>query len=345
VSNSDHIQLAHGGGGRLTRELIEKEILTRFGGGALAGLPDAASLPVDAGTIVFTTDSFVVQPPVFPGGNIGSLAVHGTVNDLAVCGAVPKWISMGLILEEGLPLAFFRAIMDSLRDAAAACGVQVVTGDTKVVARGQCDGIYVNTSGIGVRLPGFDLGTHRIAPGDSILVSGPIAQHGAAVIACREQVDIRHGPESDSAPVHRLVSAIGGLAPDMHFMRDPTRGGLAGVLYEAAQDCGMDFVIDESRVPVSAPVRAVCELLGLDPLHVACEGRLVAIGATPALEGILERWRDMPDAAGAAMIGRVAGPARPQGRATPSGRVTMETTTGGRRLIDLPRGELLPRIC
>jgi hydrogenase expression/formation protein HypE len=331
------IQLGHGGGGVLSRELIRGEIMTRFGQDALRGLPDAATLPVPhAGALVFTTDSFVVQPLEFPGGNIGDLAVHGTVNDLAVSGGRPRWLSLALILEEGLPFAVLRRVLDSVKAAADACEVSVVTGDTKVVGRGQADGLYLNTAGIGEWMEGFNLGPERIVEGDHVLVSGPLGDHGMAVLAARESIRIENGPLSDSAPVHRLVMAIQPLASAVRFMRDPTRGGLAAVANEIVEERPFGMLLRETQLPFSPGARAVAELLGLDPLQVASEGRLVMVCAPEASESILTTWRGLPEGRGAVRVGEVAGPA---------GRVVLETVTGGRRLVDVPRGELLPRIC
>lgn len=333
----ERIQLGHGGGGRLSRELIEGEILPRFGNGPLAGLPDGATLPAPAAaSLVFTTDSFVVQPVEFPGGNIGDLAVHGTVNDLAVCGAEPKWLSLAMILEEGLPFDVLRRVLDSVRRAAEDCGVAVVTGDTKVVPRGQCDSLYLNTAGIGTLLPGFALGADRIREGDHVLVSGPLADHGMAIMAARESIRIRNGPASDTGPVHRLVAAAQPWAPDIRFMRDPTRGGLAAVLTEAVSGRPVGIELSEKAIPFSAGARAVAELLGMDLLQVPSEGRMVAVCAPSASERILDAWREQAEGRGAARVGRVTG----QG-----GRLVLETVTGGRRIVDVPRGELLPRIC
>ena len=336
MGKHDTILLAHGGGGQLARELIRDEILSRFGGGQLAGLPDGATLPNPGADLVFTTDSFVVQPIEFPGGNIGSLAVHGTVNDIAVCGGEPLWLSLALIVEEGLPLATLRRVLDAVRDAAARCAVAVVTGDTKVVARGQCDGLYLNTAGLGRKLPGFELSPARIRPGDRVLTSGPLGDHGAAVLAARQGIDIENGPRSDSAPVHRLALAIRALAPHIRFMRDPTRGGAAAVLNEVVEDGAVGLALREQDIPLSAGTRAVAELLGLDPLHVASEGRLLLVCAPEAAPLILDAWQAMDEGREAAVIGEATGRA---------GRVVLETVTGGMRLVDVPRGELLPRIC
>lgn len=336
MKGEELIQLGHGGGGLLSRDLIQREIVSRFGEGALKGLPDGATLPALTGPLVFTTDSFVVQPLEFPGGSIGDLAVHGTVNDLAVCGAIPRWLSLAMILEEGLPLATLRRVLDAVRKAAAACGVAIVTGDTKVVARGQCDGVYLNTAGIGEKMPGFELGTARIRPGDHILVSGPVGDHGMAVLAAREGIRITHGVASDTGPVHRLVQSIRNWAPQVRFMRDPTRGGLASVLNEVVEDQPVGILLEEATLPYSAGARAAAELLGIDLLQVASEGRMILIGDPACAESVLEAWRALPEGRGAARIGVVTESA---------GRVILQTVAGGRRLVDVPRGELLPRIC
>ncbi|MDP6524221.1 MAG: hydrogenase expression/formation protein HypE [Kiritimatiellia bacterium] len=330
------VQLAHGGGGRLSRELIDKEIVSRFGGGALEGLPDAATLPRCDGEIVFSTDSFVVQPLFFPGGNIGDLAVHGTVNDISVCGATPRWLSMGLIIEEGLAISKLGEILDSVQVAANDCGVSIVTGDTKVVARGQCDGLYINTAGIGIKMPGFELGPHRITRGDHVLVSGTIAEHGLAVLASRKSIEIENGPLSDTGPVHRLVAACSDIAEDIHAMRDPTRGGLSAVLNELVEGTNTGIMLDETQIPLSQGGKAVVELLGLDPLHVASEGRMALMCSPDVSDDILARWHDMPEGESACRIGEVTDEAE---------RVVMNTLIGGHRLVDIPRGELLPRIC
>jgi hydrogenase expression/formation protein HypE len=335
--NEKTIQLGHGGGGLLSRDLIQSEIVSRFGGGALKGLPDGATLPAPASqALVFTTDSFVVQPLEFPGGNIGDLAVHGTVNDLAVCGAIPRWLSLALILEEGLPLATLRRVLDSVKRAAGDCGVEVVTGDTKVVARGQCDGLYVNTAGIGEKMDEFDLGVGRVEPGDHILVSGPVGDHGMAVLAAREGIRITHGVASDTGPIHRLVQAIRPLAAQVRFMRDPTRGGLAAVLNEVVETRETGILLNEMDIPFSAGAKAAAELLGVDLLQVASEGRMILICAASASEAVLAAWRGLPEGCGATRMGVVT---------DKKGRVVLETITGGRRLVDVPRGELLPRIC
>jgi hydrogenase expression/formation protein HypE len=336
MKTQDRILMAHGGGGRLTRDLIADEIATRFDHPALSSLPDAATLELQGCEIAFTTDSYVVQPLEFPGGNIGHLAVHGTVNDLAVSGAIPAYLSIGLIVEEGLPLATFRRILDSIRAASEECNVAVVTGDTKVVAHGQCDGLYINSAGIGMRMPEFSLHAASLTQGDCVLVSGTVAEHGLAVMSTREGIDIENGPTSDTAPVHRLVCACRDLGSDIRFMRDPTRGGLATVLNEITADSGVGIHVREEAIPLSRGGRAVVELLGLDPLHVASEGRLVMVCDASVVSTVLDRWRAMPEGQTACCIGEVT---------TDAARVIMTTLTGGRRLVDVPRGELLPRIC
>lgn len=333
---NNNIQLAHGGGGLITRDFVRDEILSRFKSHVLKGLPDAATLSLTGHELVFTSDSFVVNPLEFPGGNIGSLAVHGSINDVAVAGGMPAWLSLCLIMEEGLPLSILRTILDSVQAAAGACGVEVVTGDTKVVERGKCDRLYINTACIGRRLDGFDLSPSHIRPGDRVLVSGPIGDHGMAVMAVRAGIDLANGPKTDSGPVHRLVLAAQAHAKDIRFMRDPTRGGVAAVLNEVMEKNTTDIVLREDAIPVSPRTRAVTEMLGVDPLHSACEGRAILICAPDSAEPILKAWRQLPEGGGAALIGEVTA-----GR----GLVLIRTMTGSRRIVDIPRGELLPRIC
>lgn len=335
-NTGDHILIAHGGGGRMSRDLIEQEIVSRLYRDH-GDLPDAASLHMQVQDLVFTTDSFVVSPAFFPGGNIGELAVYGTVNDIAVSGALPKYLSMALILEEGFSMADLRTILDSARKAADRCAVRFVTGDTKVVASGQCDGIYINTAGIGEKIPGFKLSPSRVVKGDSVIVSGTIGEHGLAVMCARNGIVIEHGPLSDSAPVHRLVNAAADLAGDIRFMRDPTRGGLSAVLNEIIEHSSSGILLKEADLPLSPEAHSAAEMLGLDPLHVASEGRIVAICSAGASPALLERWQKIDEGKGAAQIGTVTD-SRP-------GSVVIETATGGLRLVDLPKGELLPRIC
>lgn len=333
------VQIGHGGGGRMGRELIDDEILARFGEGPLAGLPDAACLPSLPNDIVFTTDSFVVQPFEFPGGNIGDLAVHGTVNDLAVAGAKPLWLSLALILEEGLEMDKLGKILDSVKGAADRCGVTIATGDTKVVGRGQADGLYVNTAGIGEALPQFSLDSDSLEAGDRILVSGPIGDHGAAVLAAREGIGMANGPRSDSAPVHAIVEALGSMAASIRFMRDPTRGGLAAVLNELVENRDIDIILDEDSIPLNETTHAFTEILGLDPLQLASEGRIVVVCKGESADAVLETLKSLPEGKDAASIGTV------RESKNRNGRLLLATTAGGERIVDNPRGELLPRIC
>lgn len=331
------IQMAHGGGGRLSAEFIEEEILPRFGNEALNSLPDAASLRFHGQKLIFSTDSFVISPIEFPGGNIGSLAVHGTVNDISAAGGKPLWFSLGLILEEGLEISVLRKMLDSLKNAAENCGVRIVTGDTKVVPRGHCDKIYINTSGIGEAIDGFDLDKTRLSDGDFIIASGTLGDHGMAVMSARHGLNSVGSLRSDSAPVHRLVQSLPEkLRPSVKFMRDPTRGGTAAVLNEIVSNAVVGINICEADIPFSPVTRAVSEILGLELLNSPCEGRLIMICSEEASAEIIRIWKSLPEGANSAVIGRVN---------TEAGRVTIKTFGGGKRLLDVPRGELLPRIC
>ncbi len=330
------IKLGHGGGGLLTGEFIDKEIVSRFGDGPLKGLPDGALLPAIDGRIVFSTDSFVVNPFFFPGGNIGDLAVHGTVNDIAVSGGEPLWLSLGLILEEGLEIDKLRTVLDSIKRAADDCGVKIVTGDTKVVAKGQCDGMYINSAGIGKALSPFDLNLDSVKTGDKVIVSGPVGDHGMAVMGAREGLLGDSLLKSDCAPVHRLVKALLPFAGDVRFMRDPTRGGLAAVLNEVVNRQNFGISLTEESIPFSPEAGGVAELLGFDLLHVASEGRMVCICSSEVADDIISVWQQMPEGVKCAVIGETG---------SEQGRVVLETVIGGRRIIDVPQGELLPRIC
>ena len=331
------VQLAHGGGGRVMRELIERVFLPAFDNPALAARHDSAVVEVAGTRLAFTTDTYVVHPRVFPGGDIGTLAVYGTVNDLAVAGARPLYLSAGFVLEEGLPLEELERVVRSMRAAADACGVALVTGDTKVVDRGKGDGLYVNTAGIGVLESGVALGPRRVRPGDAVLVSGDVGRHGIAVLSVREGLAFETAIESDCASVAPLAAGLLAAGLDVRCLRDPTRGGLASVLNEIALDGSVGVEVDERDVPVDDAVAGACELLGLDPLYVACEGRMVAFVSEGDVERALASLRSHPLGAGAARIGVVteAGP----------GSVTLRTRLGSRRLLDLLSGEQLPRIC
>ncbi|WP_316676715.1 hydrogenase expression/formation protein HypE [uncultured Tolumonas sp.] len=333
----DTIQLAHGGGGRIMRELLEKVMLPAFHNPALDARHDAALLDLGGVRVAFTTDTYVVKPRFFPGGNIGKLAVYGTVNDLAMGGAVPKWLSVGMVLEEGYPVEELRQVVEAMRAAAAECGVAIVTGDTKVVDRGKGDGVFINTAGIGVVPGGVDIGPHRVEPGDAVLVSGDVGRHGIAVMSVREGLAFETPIESDCAPVHGLAAALLEGGVDVHCMRDPTRGGLASVLNEIATDASVGIEAVEADIPVQEGVAGACEMLGLDPLYVACEGRMVAFVPGAQAERALERLRSAKGGEGAARIGTVTGEDR--------GTVLLRTALGTRRILDLLSGEQLPRIC
>ncbi|MEU8986695.1 hydrogenase expression/formation protein HypE [Streptomyces sp. NPDC048558] len=328
--------LGHGAGGRLTSELLDRLILPALDG-ASGPMEDAALLP-GYRELVISTDSFVVSPLFFPGGDIGSLAVHGTVNDLAMRGAWPVALSVALIIEEGLPLTELRAVMASLGKAAQDAGVPVVTGDTKVVGRGAADRLFINTTGIGQRHGSLHPSAALARPGDAVVLSGPIGLHGTTVLSTRERLGFEGDIASDTRPLHRLVRALAPFGADVHVLRDPTRGGLAASLNEIARDSSVAVEIEESAVPVPEPVASACDLLGLDPMVVANEGCLVAFVAADATEAVLSAMRSVGEGAGAVRIGEVL----PDG---PAGRVTLRTLVGARRIVDMPLGEQLPRIC
>ena len=332
-----HVSLAHGNGGRFMRELINELFARHLANPSLDTGTDAAVLPWDSadGELVFTTDSFTVQPIEFPGGNIGSLAVHGTTNDLAVAGAVPKFLSLGVLLEEGLEFAVLERVVAGIAEAAREIGVVVAAGDTKVVRRGEGGGIYLNTSGIGLKPRGLELGIDRVRDGDALLVSGPVGDHGIAVMLAREQFGLRGDLKSDAASVLPIARALAQL-PGLRFMRDPTRGGLATVAHEIVQGSGLGVVLEEARVPVRDSVQSVCEMLGYDPYFLACEGRVVAAVAGGDADRALAAMRALPSGRDAAIIGRV--------QAEPA-RVILETTIGGERVIEELEDDPLPRIC
>lgn len=334
---SDRILLAHGEGARLTRQLIREVLLAAFDNEFLRPMADAAVLPPIHGSVVMTTDSYVVSPLFFPGGDIGMLAVHGAVNDLAVCGAVPMYLSLGLIVEEGVALPTFRRVVHSIRDTALACGVRIVTGDTKVVPRGAADGLFVNTAGIGPLRPGVDLGTHRVRPGDRVLVSGTLGDHGIAVLAAREKLELGSNLKSDTASMYGLVQALFAAVRNVRFLRDPTRGGVSAALHEVVEATSLSIVLEETELPLSAPVRGACEILGLDPLYIANEGKLLAIVPADEATAALECWRGRPEGAAAAIVGEVRGGASP--------RLLVRGPLGSLRILDEPSGAPLPRIC
>jgi hydrogenase expression/formation protein HypE len=333
----ERITLSHGSGGKATQTLIEAVFLEAFSNPLLAPLEDGAVLTAHGGRLAFTTDSYVVSPLFFPGGDIGDLAVNGTVNDLAVSGARPLWLSAGFILEEGFPVADLERIVGSMAAAAERAGVQVVTGDTKVVQRGKADGCYVNTAGVGVIERPLELGVATARPGDAVIVSGPIGEHGITVMLARGELDIESEVESDTAPLNGLVERLLDAAPGVRGLRDATRGGVATICNEVARAAGVAVVVDEDSVPVRPDVRGACELLGIDPLYVACEGRLVAVVDGDQADAAMAALRSHPLGEGAAVIGRV--------RDDPPGLVLLKTSFGGTRIVDLLVGDPLPRIC
>ncbi|MGH3980195.1 MAG: hydrogenase expression/formation protein HypE [Pseudonocardiaceae bacterium] len=333
----ERITLAHGSGGKATQTLVEAVFLDAFRNPLLEPLEDAAVLTANDTRLALTTDSFVVSPLFFPGGNIGDLAVNGTVNDLAVSGATPAHLSAGFILEEGFPVADLRRIVASMAAAAEAAGVQIVTGDTKVVQRGKADGCYITTAGVGLLEPGRELGIVTARPGDVVLVSGPVGEHGVTIMLARGELDIDADLESDTAPVHGLVRALLESGAGVRAMRDATRGGVATILNEVAKAAGVAVVVEEDAVPVQTAVRGACELLGIDPLYVACEGRIVVIVDKDTAGDALAAMRAHPLGAGAAIIGRIA--------EDPPGLVLLNTGFGGTRIVDLLVGDPLPRIC
>jgi hydrogenase expression/formation protein HypE len=332
------IVMGHGGGGKLGNELVEHLFLPAFRNPALENLGDAAVLDLGSGRVAMSTDSFVVQPLFFPGGSIGELAVNGTVNDLAVSGAEPRFLSASFILEEGFPLAQLAAIVEAMAAAAATAGVKIVTGDTKVVERGHGDGCYINTAGVGVLRPGVTVGPDRAQAGDAVLVSGTIGDHGMAIMSVREGLEFESQIRSDCAALNGLIAEVLDAAgADVHAMRDPTRGGLASTLNEIAHSSGVGVEIDEPSLPVRTEVQSACELLGLDPVYVANEGKVVFFVAPSAAERVLEVLRAHPLGRDAARIGQVT--------AQHPGMLVARTGMGANRVIATQIGEQLPRIC
>jgi hydrogenase expression/formation protein HypE len=344
MTDVEHIQLAHGGGGQLTAELIEHVILPALGAAGSAQdarhLKDAAVLPGTNGlALAMTTDSYVVQPLEFPGGDIGKLAVCGTVNDLAVMGATPLALTLALVLEEGLEIVLLRRVLASAGAAAREAGAAIVTGDTKVVERGGVAGMIINTTGLGTVLPKAKLGFGRIAPGDRIVLSGPLGEHGLAVLSKRKGLSFSAELVSDCAPLNALAAAlVEELGDDLKFMRDPTRSGLAATLVDVAASSGMDVEIDESSLPVNRTARAAAEMLGLDLMSIANEGKLVAVVAPRSAQAAVSVLRKFEIARHAAVVGTVR-------RKADQPLVEMITDIGGRRIVQMPYGEELPRIC
>jgi hydrogenase expression/formation protein HypE len=329
------ILLAHGNGGRLMRELIADVFAKHLANPLLDTDADAVTLPPLDGELMVTTDGFTVQPLEFPGGNLGSLAVHGVVNDLAVAGADPRYLTLSALIEEGLEVEVLDRLIASFAAAARECGVAVVAGDTKVVRRGEGGGLYLSVAGIGVKRALAPLDIQSIAPGDVVLVSGPVGDHGIAVMLAREQFGLSGELSSDSASVLPLAQAVRDL-PGLRFMRDPTRGGLATVAHEIARASGHNVALDQRAVPLRPEVVSVCEMLGYDPYFLACEGRIVAVADAAAAEAVLARWQALPQGRDACIIGRIE---------TGDSRVILETELGGRRVLDELEDDPLPRIC
>lgn len=333
----DIVTLAHGSGGSLTNQLISDVFRRYFDNSYLAEAHDAARLPATKGKLAFTTDSYVINPLVFPGGNIGKLSVCGTVNDLAMSGARPLYLSCGFIIEDGLPLDLLEVIVCSMAEAAAEAGVQIVTGDTKVVNRGAADKLFINTAGIGEIPPGVDICGGNARQGDVVLVSGTLGDHGATILLEREQLGISSTLTSDCAPLGGLVAAMLAVCPEIRVLRDPTRGGLATALNEIASQSRVAIELDETSIPVASQVRGVCELLGLDPLYMANEGKLLAIVPAASAENVLATMKEHNYGRDAAIIGRVLD--------QPTGRLLMRTPYGSRRILDVMSSDPLPRIC
>jgi len=336
------VTLAHGGGGKAMRDLIDDVFVSAFDNSMLEPLEDQARIGLASLTkygdrLAFTTDSYVVDPLFFPGGDIGKLAVCGTVNDLAVGGAKPLYLSCGVIIEEGLEVETLRQIARSMRDAAKAAGVEIVTGDTKVVDRGACDKLFINTTGLGVIRQGLEIGADKARPGDAILVNGLLGDHGAAILDARGDLALDTPIESDCAALHGLIDAILTACPNVRCLRDATRGGIATVLNEVAQNSQVGIILDEAAVPLREEVKGFCEILGLDPLYLANEGKLVCVVAANETDAALTAMRANPLGEMGSVIGRVT--------EAPAGTVVMETTFGGRRVVDMLVGDQLPRIC
>ncbi|WP_245693049.1 hydrogenase expression/formation protein HypE [Sporomusa acidovorans] len=333
----ERILLGHGSGGRLSHDLIENIMVAAFANPALAELHDGARLGIGGTKLAFATDSYVVKPRFFPGGDIGKLAVCGTVNDLAMCGAAPLYLSAGFILEEGLPVDELRRIVASMSTMAQTAGVAIVTGDTKVVEKGAVDGIYINTAGIGALLPQADITAKRVKPDQVVIVSGYLGDHAIAVMGERHGLTLPQQIISDCAPLNKLIQTLLAAVPAVSMLRDPTRGGLATTLNEIAADAGVGILLDESAIPVRPEVQAVCELLGFDPLYLANEGKVVVFVEREYSKKVLTIMRQYPVSNAARIIGTVT--------AKPAGQVALRTTIGGLRLLDMLTGEQLPRIC
>ncbi len=337
MSKQDTILLDHGAGGRASAELVGGLFAKHLGNEVLGQMDDAAVIELPPGRLAVSTDTFTVDPIFFPGGDIGSLAVHGTVNDVTMRGGTPLYLTAGFVLEEGLPLADLERVVASMARAAKEAGVKIIAGDTKVVGRGQADKLFINTTGIGVIPQGLELGAHRASPGDAVLVSGTVGDHGVTIMAAREGLGLEAPLSSDSAALNRLAGAVIAACPGLKTLRDPTRGGLATALNEIAASSRVDMELDEPAIPIDPAVAGVCELLGLDPLYLANEGKLICIVQQDQAQAALQALQAHPLGAKAAVIGRCG--------ADKPGKVWINTTAGGRRILDMLSGEPLPRIC
>jgi len=332
-----HVLLAHGGGGKLTQQLVQSVFLPQFKNDMLSPLHDGAVVTLNGVRCAFTTDSYVVSPIAFPGGDIGDLAVNGTVNDLAMCGAVPLFLSAGFIIEEGLAMEELRSVVRSMRSAAGRAGVLLVTGDTKVVDRGKGDKLFVTTSGLGVVRDGVEIAPARATPGDVLLINGPVGMHGIAILSVREGLEFEGPVRSDTAPLNDLVRVMLEACPDIHVLRDPTRGGVATVLNEIASSARVGMQIEETAIHVPEAVRGACEILGLDPLYIANEGKVIAVVPADAATAVLESMRAHPLGRESTQFGYVV--------ADHPGTVLMKSSIGATRVLDMLSGEQLPRIC
>ena len=337
ITEYERVLLAHGGGGTLSHQLIEKMFFSQFGNEFLNVQHDSAMIDINGARIAFTTDSYVVQPIFFPGGDIGSLAVNGTINDLAVAGAVPKYISAGLIIEEGLLMEDLWKIVLSMKWAAEEAGVMIITGDTKVVDKGKGDKIFINTSGIGIIDSGVNIAPQYCKPGDKIIISGRIAEHGVAILSAREGLEFETAIKSDTAPLNGLIGGMFKVSKKIHVLRDPTRGGVASTLNEIAKTANFGIEIEEEKIPITEEVRGACEILGLDPLYIANEGKVIAFVAQEDADKVLESMKSHPLGKESQIIGEV--------KKENPGLVLIKTSIGSKRIVDMISGEQLPRIC
>ncbi len=337
LPHAEQIVLGHGSGGKLTHDLVTKLFLPAFDNAPLRAGDDAAAISLNAGRLAISTDAHVVWPLFFPGGDIGRLAVCGTVNDVAMLGATPLYLSASFILEEGLELDVLRRVIESMRLAAAEAGIQIVTGDTKVVQKGKADGLYIATTGVGVLPEGVEIGGACAKPGDAVILSGPMGDHGIAVLDARGELGFKAEVQSDVAPLNHLVAAVLRASPQVHVLRDPTRGGVATTLNEIARQSNVGIVLREASLPVRPAVSAACEMLGFDPLYVPNEGKVLVVVASEDVERVLAAMRGERYGAEAVVVGEV--------RPGPAGRVLLKTAIGSHRVVDMLAGEMLPRIC